>query len=125
MACHETALWLAEHIEALGLFDMICTGDPAKSISAVTWPFKDGVQLPFTLFALADRLRTRGWLVPAYTLPANLTTIAVQRIYVRQGLSRDRASLLIKDIRHALEHFECHSVQVPLTKEESGGYNHT
>ena len=49
---------------------MICTGDPAKSISAVTWPFKDGVQLPFTLFALADRLRTRGWLVPAYTLPA-------------------------------------------------------
>ncbi|MFN9683815.1 MAG: hypothetical protein ACK583_00940, partial [Cyanobacteriota bacterium] len=58
-------------------------------------------------------------------LPANLTTIAVQRIYVRQGLSRDRASLLIKDIRHALEHFECHSVQVPLTKEESGGYNHT
>ena len=63
--------------------------------------------------------------MPAYTLPANVSSIAVQRILVRQGLSRDMASLLITDLRKAIAHFDRHPVAVPMTEKEAGGYNHT
>ncbi|MFM7448703.1 MAG: glutamate decarboxylase [Leptolyngbyaceae cyanobacterium] len=124
-ACYDTALWLADEIVKSGPFELICNGDPKLSIPAVTWRIQDGAQVPYTLFDLADRLRQRGWLVPAYTLPANVTDIAVQRILVRQGLSRDMASLLIKDFRTAIAHFDRHPVSVPMTEKEAGGYKHT
>lgn len=125
MACYDTAMWLAEEIARSGPFEIICNGDPNSSIPAVTWRIQEGVQVPYTLFDLADRLRLRGWLVPAYTLPANITSIAVQRILVRQGLSRDMASLLITDFRKAIAHFDRHPVSVAMTEKEAGGYNHT
>ena len=74
---------------------MLASGDPSEGIPAVTWKIKDGADPGYTLFDLADRLRVRGWLVPAYTLPDNLSDIAVQRILVRQGLTTDLGSLLI------------------------------
>lgn len=125
MACYDTAMWLAEEIARSGPFEILCNGDPNGGIPAVTWRIKEGVQVPYTLFDLADRLRLRGWLVPAYTLPANITSIAVQRVLVRQGLSRDMASLLISDFRKAIAHFDRHPVTVSMTEKEAGGYNHT
>ena len=52
-------------------------------------PPSDGSDLPvfafrirdesagFTVFDLSERLRTRGWIVPAYTFPADLEHVAV------------------------------------------------
>jgi glutamate decarboxylase len=48
----------------------------------------------------------------------------VQRILVRLGVSRDMASLLLDDFRDAVAHFRKHPVTVPMSKEESGGFNH-
>jgi len=76
------------------------------------------------LFDLGDRLRTRGWLVPAYTMPAHREDMAVQRILVKQGFSRDLATLLMKDYRDAVAHFDRHPVTSPLTEKEAGGFNH-
>ena len=87
MASYRTAQYLADEIVKLGPFELIASGDPSESIPAVTWKIKDGVNPGYTLFDLADRLRIGGWLVPAYTLPANLADVAVQRILVRQGLN--------------------------------------
>jgi glutamate decarboxylase len=53
----------------------------------------------FTVFDLSERLRTRGWLVPAYTFPADLEHVAVLRIVVRNGFSMDLADLLLSDIQ--------------------------
>ena len=46
------------------------------------------------------------------------------RILVRQDVSRDLASLLMDDFRDALAHLDRHPVSVPMTKEESAGFNH-
>lgn len=46
------------------------------------------------MFDLANRLRTHGWLVPAYALPPDREQMVVQRILVRHGVSRDLAGLL-------------------------------
>ena len=85
---------------------------------------QDGADPGYTLFDLADRLRGRGWQVPAYTLTGSVSDIAVQRILVRLGVSRDMASLLLDDFRNAIAHFSNHPVTVSMTKEESGGFNH-
>jgi len=62
--------------------------------------------------------------VSAYTLTGTASDIAVQRILVRLGVSRDMASLLLDDFRDAVAHFGKHPVTVPMTKEESSGFNH-
>ena len=125
MACYKTAQYLAKEIVKLGPFELIASGDPNTSIPAVTWKIKDGANPGYTLFDIADRLRIRGWLVPAYTLPANVTDVAVQRILVKQGLTQDLAALLLEDFGRAIAHFDKHPIKVPMTEAESGGFKHT
>ena len=52
----------------------------------------------YTLYDVADRLRVKGWQVPAYPLTGSVSDISVQRILVRQDVSRDLAFLLINEI---------------------------
>ncbi len=56
----------------------------------------------WTLYDLQDKLKQSGWMVPAYTLPANIEEYVVMRIVVRQGFSRDMADMLLNDIRDAI-----------------------
>jgi glutamate decarboxylase len=123
-ACYDTAMYLAAEIEKLGHFDIINEGNPNAGIPAVSWKLKDGMDHSFTLFDLADRLRTRGWQVPAYTMPAHREDLAIQRILVRAGFSRDEASLLMDDYRDAIAHFDRHPITVSMTEEEAGSFHH-
>src|SRR5215472_9016462 len=115
---------LAEEIVKLGPFELLCDANPNTGIPTVTWRIAEGQDPGYTLFDLADRLRTRGWQVPAYTLTGTASDIAVQRILVRLGVSRDMAALLLDDFRDAVAHFTRHPVTVSMTKEESGGFRH-
>jgi glutamate decarboxylase len=40
------------------------------------------------------------------------------------GVSRDLASVLLHDFRDAVSHFSRHPVSVPMSKQESSGFNH-
>jgi glutamate decarboxylase len=51
---------------------------------------------------LSRHLRERGWIVPAYTLPANAQHIEVLRIVVKENLSRDMVDILAEDVRNAV-----------------------
>jgi glutamate decarboxylase len=121
-ACRDVAIYLSQEIEKLGLFEIIYDG--SDGIPALSWKLKDGIEHPFTLFDFADRLRTRGWQVPAYALPTNLQDRVIQRILVRHGFSRDMADLLLDDFSRAIAHFKAHPVQTSLTEEEGGGFKH-
>ena len=59
----------------------------------------------WSLYDLADRLRDRGWQVPAYSMPANREDLVVQRVVVRNGFSYDLAGMLVRDIRRHLDWF--------------------
>jgi glutamate decarboxylase len=85
---------------------------------------KEGADPGFTLFDLADRLRTRGWQVPAYSLPPEREDLAVQRILVRHGVSRDLGTLLVNDIKQALEFLEDHAPKTSVTAEKASGFHH-
>lgn len=123
LACYRTAQYLADEIAKMGPFDVIYDGH--NGIPGLAWKLREGVDHNFTLFDLADRLRTAGWLVPAYTLPPNRQDLAIQRILVRHGFSRDLGSLLLDDYARALAHFERHPVTSPLSEQESGSFKHT
>ena len=124
MASYDTGKYLAGIIPQLGPFELLCDSRPDTGIPTVTWRIREGEDPGYTLFDLADRLRMTGWQVPAYTLTGTASDIPVQRILVRQGVSRDLASLLIDDMRDAIGHFDKHPVTVSMTKEESSGFSH-
>ncbi len=84
----------------------------------------DGSELPVFAFALApevknysvfdvsDRLRERGWLVPAYTFPPNRQDLSVLRIVVRAGMTLEMADLLLEHLREQTQRLE--SLDAPL-----------
>ncbi|HVR06309.1 MAG TPA: glutamate decarboxylase [Solirubrobacteraceae bacterium] len=123
-ATYETCAHVAREIEKLGPFEIVHAGDPQRGIAAVSWTLAEGTDPGFNLFDLADRLRARGWLVPAYTLPANLQDRAIQRILVRHGFSRDMADLLLDDMRRSLKLLADHPPSSSLSEREVGSFNH-
>ena len=121
-ACYHTAQHLAAEIGKMGPFRIIHDGH--GGIPAVCWTLRDGADQNFSLYDLSDRLRSRGWQVPAYSMPPNRQDLVVQRILVRHGVSRDLADLLLDDIQRSLALLAKHPVAHPLTENEAGGYNH-
>jgi len=54
--------------------------DGRGGVPGCCWKIKEGAHPGFTLYDLADRLRVRGWQVPAYPMPANRSDLVVQRV---------------------------------------------
>jgi glutamate decarboxylase len=123
-ATYETCRHLAHRIAELGPFEIVHGGDPQEGIAAVSWKLTGDREHAFNLFDMADRLRAHGWLVPAYTLPPNQQELAIQRILVRHGFSRDTADLLLEDMRRSLETLRDHPPGVSLSEREVGSFNH-
>ena len=122
-SCYDTAAYLSDEIGKMGLFKVIYDG--RGGIPALCWSLGDGVNPGFTLYDLADRLRNRGWQVPAYSMPANRQDLVIQRILVRHGVSRDLGDLLLCDMQRCIDYFERNPVTTPLTEETAGGYKHS
>lgn len=60
----------------------------------------------WTLYDLQDKLKQSGWMVPAYTLPANLEDIVVMRVVIKQGFTRDMADMMLNDMRSSVDELE-------------------
>jgi glutamate decarboxylase len=58
------------------------------------------------VFELSERLRERGWIVPAYPLPPNAESVSVLRMVVKENFSRDMAEMLSADIEAAVAKIE-------------------
>ncbi len=62
--------------------------------------------------------------MPAYTLPSHLEDLAIQRILVRHGFSRDMAELLLADVHRSLKTLADHPPSTSLSEQEVGSFNH-
>jgi glutamate decarboxylase len=96
----QVAQYLAAEIAKIGPFTL---WNDASDIPVFAWMLKDDGARKWTLYDLSDRLRMKGWQIPAYPMPENLTDIVVQRIVVRNGLGMDLADRLLDDIRTQVE----------------------
>ena len=109
----------------MGPFEILFGGESDAGIPALCWKVKEGFDTRgYTLYDFADRLRSRGWQVPAYSMPADREDLVIQRILVRRGVSHDLASLLLDDMRRSLDFFAKHPVTRPMGEEEASGFNH-
>jgi len=97
----DTATYLSSEIEQMGQFKLLSTGD---TIPVFAFALKDPRH--YTVYDLSDKLREHGWQVPAYTMPPKVDDLAVLRVVVREGFSRDLADMLLADLRKAVDHFE-------------------
>ncbi|MEB3331081.1 MAG: glutamate decarboxylase [Synechococcaceae cyanobacterium] len=76
------------------------------------------------VFHLSDKLRERGWLIPAYTMPADCERMAVLRFVVRAGFSRDMADSLLDDIERAVSWFQSLDGPMPSPVERQASFHH-
>ena len=123
-ASHRNAQYVAKALAQLGPFHLIHDGAPDRGIPTVVWTLKEGADPGFNLYDLADRLRMRGWQVPAYPFTGDLAHQAFQRILVKRDFTREMADLLLDDIRTALAHFQTHPITTNLQASEAASYNH-
>ncbi len=97
-ALRDTATYLSGEIASLGPFELLSDG---SAIPVFAFSVREGT--PFSVFDVSDKLRERGWQVPAYTMPDDAKDVAVLRVVVREGFSRDLATMLLDDLRAATE----------------------
>jgi len=99
----DVAVQIGRDLDDLDAFEMISDG---SAIPVVAFRLADGAD--YTVFDVSERLRIKGWQVPAYTMPEHATDVAVLRIVVREGFSTDLASALVTDLREACEHLSAY-----------------
>ncbi len=111
----------------------------AKEVAEIGpyWTLTDGSDLPVFAFALkpevknysvfdvSARLREEGWLVPAYTFPEKREDLAVLRVVVRAGFTRDMADLFLGSLRKQTASLERLEGPMPQrSREESESFKH-
>ena len=121
-ACYDTAHFFAERLKKFGMFEIISEGK--NGVPGVCWKLKESCSCGFNLYDLADRLRCRGWLVPAYSLPKNCEDVVIQRILVRHGVTQDLLAGLLQDMASAVKYFARNPVTHPKTEADAGSFHH-
>jgi glutamate decarboxylase len=117
-ACRSTAQWLAHEVADVGPFDLITDGG---ELPVFAFRMADDAH-GYSVFDVSDALRERGWQVPAYTMPPNREDVAVLRVVIRNGFSRDMATLLLDDLKRVVAKLE--RSFAPASDAERSAFSH-
>ena len=124
-ACQDVAKHLSAEIASMGPFTLLTDG---SDLPVFAFRLRDPVAAGYTVFDLSERLRGRGWLVPAYTFPENMQGTAVIRMVVRNGFSIDLADSLLDDLRVQVQVLASHpqpaAPLMPGPDKQRGGFAH-
>ncbi|CAN1312676.1 Glutamate decarboxylase 4, partial [Linum perenne] len=91
--CHGNAMVLKQGLEKTGRFDIV-----SKDIGVPLVAFSLKDRSRHDEFEIAEMLRRYGWIVPAYTMPADAQHVTVLRVVIREDFSRTLAERLVLDI---------------------------
>jgi glutamate decarboxylase len=94
----DVAMSMAGHFAEREEFQLVTRGDQLPVFAVTTAPDVSA----FDVFDVSRRLREHGWLVPAYTYPADREDLAVLRVVCRNGFSEDLGGLLMDDLDRLL-----------------------
>lgn len=101
----KNTIYLSDELEKSGKFEVI---NKKITVPLVVVTLKDD---DFTVFQLSEKLREKGWIVPAYTLPENAEDIAVMRIVVKESFGRDMVEMLLSDLMEAYDLLKKHRIK--------------
>ena len=89
---------LADKLTAMGQFELIGADEEQLPLVA----FRLAGEHRYDEFDIAWQLSAeRGWMVPAYTLPADAQDVTIMRALVKETLSREHVDTLARDIEEA------------------------
>ncbi|KAJ9152976.1 hypothetical protein P3X46_026473 [Hevea brasiliensis] len=84
-------------LEKTGRFNIV---SKEIGVPLVAFSLKDNTR--HTEFEIAEMLRRFGWIVPAYTMPADAQHVTVLRVVIREDFSRTLAERIVLDITKVL-----------------------
>jgi len=117
----DVALHLSGAIAKMGPFELLSDG---SDLPVFAWRLGPNCNGMWDLHDLSNQLREKGWQVPAYPLPDNMSETTVQRIVVRNGVSVDMADYLLQNIRDAVALLEHLSSPMPREHRTARSYHH-
>jgi glutamate decarboxylase len=109
------AMHISSGIAKLGPYELITDG---SDLPVFAFTVK-GDRKNYTVYDVSDRLRQKGWLVPAYSFPENRQDLSVLRIVVRAGMTHDMADLLLDHLKEETEYLESLSQPLPGPRAET------
>ncbi|MFC3960409.1 glutamate decarboxylase [Nocardia jiangsuensis] len=115
--CREVATGLAERIAALGPFRLLTDG---SELPVFAFTLADG-ETGYSVFDVSAALREHGWLVPAYTFPADREDLAALRVVVRNGFTHDLAGLLLEALEEVMPRLRAQE----RPQHDTAGFAHT
>ncbi len=117
LAMHDVARYLSQELVKMPQLELWSDG---SDIPALTWRLREGYTTNWNLHHLSDRLRMKGWQVPTYSLPDDLAELTVQRIVIRNGLSRDLAEVFVADLHAEMAYLDSLNAPMPTVGQRSG-----
>jgi glutamate decarboxylase len=109
----DIAKYIANGISEIGPYQLVSDGSDLPVFAFGLAPEVKN----YTVFDVSDRLRQRGWLVPAYTFPKNRDDLSVLRIVVRAGMNMEMADQLLEYLCDVTEFLE--SLDAPLPSPQT------
>lgn len=109
------ASYLAKRLTESGEFEVL---NAAGHIPLVTFRFPE--QEDFTLFDLSYRIRERGWIVPAYSLPPHAEEVTIMRVVVRENFTKDLVDIFVDDLLNAKKALKIGSVKTSQRSAREG-----
>lgn len=83
--------------------------------------FKLKKDQPFSVYDISQKLRERGWIVPAYSLPPDAESVSILRVVVKENFSHDLAEMFCQDIFNACDSLKTlQSKSIATNKEQRG-----
>lgn len=92
---------LREGIERMGKFEIL---SKEIGVPLIAFALKDSSK--HTVFEIAESMRRFGWIIPAYTMPADAEHVTVLRVVIREDFSRSLAERVLSDLQRVMEEIE-------------------
>jgi glutamate decarboxylase len=116
----DIARHLAAQIAEIGPYELV---SDASDLPVFAFTLKAEVT-NYTVFDVSDRLRERGWLVPAYSFPAQREDLSVLRVVIRAGMSQEMGELLLRDLRSRTAILESLDGPLPRQRPQVAAFAH-
>ena len=107
-----TANYLSDSLEALGF--IIMSKKSGEGLPLVAFRLPPQEDRNYDEFSLGHALRSRGWVVPAYTMAPHTENLKMLRVVVREDFTKNRCDALIADVKlsqHLLEEMDRESIK--------------
>jgi glutamate decarboxylase len=105
----QIATHISDGVSKMGPYRLISRGD---ELPVFAFALNREIE-NYTVFDVSDRLRERGWLVPAYSFPENRQDLSVLRVVVRAGMHLEMADKLLEFLGEQTEDLQTLSGPLP------------